>query len=169
MNYKEIQIKYHDTYNTFIFNDKEIKVLKYLPIEQKFDLIMTAIQKSNINGVYNYIRLRTFFNLNILYLYTNIDFDIENRIDEGALYDECETSGLIQAVRDAMENFELMSLESMLNECLTDEKAYRNTAASIIAKLVDDLPKNAEAAKEIVETFDQEKYQKVMDFAKSLT
>lgn len=169
MNYKEIQVKYHDSYNTFMFNNKEIKVLKYLPVEQKFDLIMTAIQKSNINGVYNHIRLRTFFNLNILYLYTNIEFDIEDRIDEGALFDECETSGLLYQVRTAMEKVELMNLEGMLNECLADEKAYRNTAASIISKLIDDLPKNAEAAKDIVDTFDKEKYQKVMEFAKSLT
>ena len=168
MNYKDIQVKHRSEYNTFSFNGKEIKVLKYLPVEEKYDLIMTAIQKSYCDGICNYIKLRTFFNLNILYLYTNIDFDIETRADEGTLFDECETSGLIYQVRNTIEKAELINLEGMFEKCLADEKAYRNTAASIISKLVDDLPKNAETAKNIVETFDQNKYQQVMEFAKSL-
>ena len=66
MNFKDIKINTINEYNTFVFNNKDIKVLKYLPIEDKFNLIMTAIQKSNINGVYNPIRLKVFYNLNIV-------------------------------------------------------------------------------------------------------
>ena len=168
MNFNDIKINTHDEYNTFMFNNKEIKVLKYLSTEEKFDLVMTAIQKSWVNGVLNYIRLRTFFNLNIAYLYTDIQFEIEERVNEAALYDNLVVSGLMDMIRDNLEDFELVTIENMLSECVKEEKAYRNTAAAIISKIVDDLPRKAEAAKNIVDNFDKEKYEEVLTLAKDL-
>ena len=129
---------------------------------------MTALQKSYVNGVCNYIKLRTFFDLNIAYLYTDIVFDFEDRINESELYDKLTTSGLMSLIREHLETLELMTIENMLGECVKDEKEYRNTAAAIISKLVDDLPKSAEAASNIVDTFDPVKYKAVLDFAKSI-
>ena len=168
MNFKDIKINTSNEYNTFIFNNQEVKVLKYLPIEDKFDLIMIALQKSIVEGIYNPIRLKVFFALNIVYLYTDIQFDVEERVNEGALYDNLEVSGFLSAMRDAMDPVEMLVLHDLFAECLQTEKEYRATAAAIISKLVDDLPKNADAAKEIVETFDKEKYAEVMNFAKAI-
>ena len=167
MNFKDIKLHTSNEYNTFIFNNQEIKVLKYLPIEEKFDLIMIALQKSVTNGIYNPIRLDTFFQLNIVYLYTDIQFDIEDRADEGELYDNLVCSGLMGAVMENMEHSEMLELNHYLTECKEAEKGYRNSAAAIISKLVDDLPKNAEAAKDIVENFDKEKYSEVIKFAEA--
>ena len=136
-------------YNTFIFNGQEIKVIKYLPIEEKFDLIMTAIQKSIVDGVYNPIRLKAFVNLNIVYLYTDIMFDIEDRIDEGALYDNLVVTGLLDEIKEHMEESELHLIQELFLHTLDSERYYRSTAAAIISKLVDDMPKNAEAAKDM--------------------
>ena len=168
MNFKNIKIDTINEYNTFIFNNKDIKVLKYLPIEDKFNLIMTAIQKSNINGVYNPIRLKVFYNLNIVYLYTDIDFDIEDRVDEAALYDNLFTTGLLDLIYENIDEEELRVLDHMFEQCLDVEEKYRNTAAAVISKLIDDLPNNVEAAKEMVEGFDKDKYSEVVRFAKSI-
>ena len=168
MNYKDIKISTNEEYNTFIFNNQEIKVLKYLSVSDKFDLVMTAIQKSTVDGMYNPIRLNTFFKLNIMYLYTDITFDIEDRMDESALYDNLYQSGLITAVENAMDGAERLQLYDYLSDCLIIEKEYRTTAAAIISKLVDDLPKNAEATKTIVDTFDKEKFAEVMRFAQAI-
>ena len=168
MNFKDIKINTINEYNTFVFNNKDIKVLKYLPIEDKFNLIMTAIQKSNINGVYNPIRLKVFYNLNIVYLYTDIDFDIEDRVDEAALYDNLFTTGLLDLIYENIDEEELRVLDHMFEQCLDVEEKYRNTAAAVISKLIDDLPKNVEAAKEMVEGFDKDKYSEVVRFAKSI-
>lgn len=168
MNYSDFKIKLNNEYNTFIFNNREIKVLKYLPIEEKFDLIMIALQKSVVNGIYNPIKLDTFFKLNIIYLYTDILFSVDDRADEGALYDEFKCSGLLEEIMNNMEQSEMTELTRYLNECLNLEKTYRNSAAAIISKLVDDLPKNAEAANEIVKNFDKDKYSEVLELAKKL-
>lgn len=168
MNYKDIKTSVPTEYNTFNFHGTDIKVFKYLPVEDKFDLIMTAIQKSNINGVYNPIRLDIFFKLHIVYLYTDIEFDLEDRIDEAGLYDQLETSGLISCIMENIEESEMLILNYWLNETVNAERAYRPTAASVISKFIDDLPKNAEAAKDIVDNFDENKYARILSFAKSL-
>ena len=168
MNFKDIKMNIQDKYNTFTFNNQEIKVLKYLPISEKFDLIMVSLQKSIVNGIYNPIRLKTFFRLNIAYLYTDIIFDIEDRIDEGGLYDNLVTSGLMNMIEENMEEAELEELHKLFDECYKTECSYRTTAAAMIAKLVDDLPKNAEAAKNIVDNFDKEKYSEVLETMQKL-
>lgn len=168
MNFKDIKMNTINDYNTFTFNNKEIKVLKYLPIEEKFDLIMTAIQKSVVNGVYNNVRLMVFLNLNIVYLYTDIEFDIEDRIDEAALYDNLITTGLLNLIKENMEIEELTLLQDLFEECLEAEKSYRTTAAAMISKLVDDLPRNAEAAKTVVDGFDKNKFSEVIKMAQEL-
>ena len=168
MNFKDIKLHSNDEYNTFIFNGQEIKVIKYLPIEEKFDLIMTAIQKSIVDGVYNPIRLKAFVNLNIVYLYTDIMFDIEDRVDEGALYDNLVVTGLLDEIKAHMEESELHLIQELFLHTLESERSYRSTAAAIISKLVNDMPKNAEAAKNIVENFDKEKYSEVLKFMNEL-
>jgi len=42
---------------------------------------------------------------------------------------------------------------------------YKNSAAGVLKHIVTDLPKNAAAAKEIVDSFDPSQYQAVVDFA----
>ena len=168
MNFKDIKLHTHNEYNTFIFNGQEIKVIKYLPIEEKFDLIMAAIQKSIVDGVYNPIRLKAFVNLNIVYLYTDIMFDIEDRVDEGALYDNLVVTGLLDEIKAHIAESELHLIQELFLHTLESEKQYRSTAAAIISKLVDDMPKNAEAAKDIVENFNKEKYSEVLKFMNEL-
>lgn len=169
MNFKEIKKHTQDEFNIINFNGKEIKILKYLPIEEKFDLIMTALQKSLIEGVYNPIRLRAFFCLNIVYLYTNIEFDVDDRVNEGALYDNLIVSGLMDEILEALEEEEYNVLYELLKSTLEAEQSYRSTAAAIISKLIDDLPRNAEAARKTIDDIDKEKYDKAITLAKELS
>ena len=165
MNFKDLQIgNMPNEYNTIVFNGQEIKVFKYLPIADKFDLIMVALQKSIVENVYNPLKLDAFFKLNIVYLYTDLTFDIEDRIDESGLFDILTTSGLMAAIEEGMDQVERMHLYSMLQECLEAERSYRTTAAAIVSKIINDMPKNAEATKNIVDNFDKEKFQEIMNF-----
>ena len=45
---------------------------------------------------------------------------------------------------------------------------YTTTAASVVNKLINDLPSNAQAAANIVDNFDKTKFQEVINFAKSV-
>ena len=163
MNFKDLCIGNNNEYNTFIFNNKEIKVYKYLPIDEKFDLIMVALQKATVNNIINPLKLECFFNLNIMYLYTDLEFDADDRVDEAGLYDKIFTSGLLKEIIINMEASEYDFICTLLKKCLEAESSYRTTFAAVISKLIDDMPKNAEAARNIVDNFDQEKYAAVLN------
>ena len=62
---------------------------------------------------------------------------------------------------------EYNELFEMVEKQVKMEMKYTTTAASILSKFVDDLPRNAEAAMKIVDNFDPDKFQAVKDFAKA--
>ena len=172
MNFQELELRsdYLTDTNSFPYKniagkDFEIEVKKYLPIQDKIDLVQTALQKAEEDGIYNDIRLDVYFHLNIVYLYTNIEFSIEDREDEFKLYDMLENEDIIDKVISCMGEEEYDSLLEYLNSAKKDSLKYRNTAAAVLRSIVQDLPKNAAAAKEIVDSFNPEQYQEVINFA----
>lgn len=147
--------------------DTDIEIVQYLPIQDKIDLIDITLQKAKEGRLYNPIKVDMFFHLNLIYLYTNITFTDKQREDEYKLYDTLQSNGIINQVIAAMDENEYNGLLNMINEKIENELRYNTTAAAIISKIIDDLPKNAEAAQQIVDNFDKDKYQAVVDFAKA--
>lgn len=152
--YKEIKL---DSLN--------IKVLQYLPISDKIDIIQIALQKSEQNGIYNELLLDMYFHLHIVFCYTDLEFSEEDLNDLMSLYDRLESHGFIDQVIDAMNDDEYNILVKYLDIMKNENLKYKNTAAAVLSRIIQDLPKNAEAAKEIMDQFDPEKYQEVINFA----
>jgi len=103
--------------------------------------------------------------LNIVYLYTDIEFLEEDREDEMELYDILDRNDIIDQVIAAIGEDEYNDLIDKLDDMKEESLTYRNTAAAVLTRIVQDLPKNAAAAKEIVDSFDPSKYQAIEDFA----
>ena len=166
MKYSEIKqpIKSDKAYAKI--KDKEIAVLQYLPISDKIDLIQIALQKSEENGIYNEMKLDVYFNLYIIYMYTDLEFTDEEKEDEFKLYDELQSNDIIVSVIGAMDDAEYDCLIDYLKIMKVANNRYRGSAAALIQTAIQDLPKNAQAAADIVNNFDPEKYQNVIDFAK---
>ena len=148
-----------------VFNDQTILVNQFLPAEDRIDLIEATLRKSYESGLYNPVKLDVYFHVHLVYVYTNIEFTDEEREDEGALYDTMLLSGLLANVLENIPQVQYDSLWNDINRCVANNMAFRNTAAGVISKLIDDLPKNAEAARSIVDNFDPQKFQEVIDFA----
>ena len=165
MKLNETNLKIKDQINTFTRNNYQVNVKKYLPISDKIDLIQIALQKAQEDGIYNQIKLDMYFHLNIIYLYTDIEISQEEREDEMKLYDILESNDIIDMVIANMDQDEYNELKGYLLEMESDSLAYRNTAAAVLTKIIQDLPKNAATAKEIVDSFDPSKYQEVVNFA----
>lgn len=142
-----------------------IQVKQWIPTSDKIDLIQVALQKSEEDGIYNEVKLDCYFHLNIVYLYTDIEFSEEDREDEMKLYDILEHNGIIAEVVSVIGEEEYNDLFDKLNDMKYYNNHYKNTAAAVLRNIVQDLPKNAAAAKEIVDSFDASKYQEVIDFA----
>lgn len=167
MQYKDLNFKVKKDVNTVIINDKEIEVLQYLPVEDKIDLIQITLQKSEENGIYNEMKLEVYFNLNLIYMYTNLEFDITDIEDEFKLYDELESNGVFTSVVEAMADQEYDSLVTYLQLMQENNEQHKLSAVALLQSVIQDLPKNAAAAREIVDSFDPNKYSEVVNFAKN--
>lgn len=167
VSYAKLNLKVNSDVNTFTFMDNEIEVLKYLPIEDKNDLVAIALQKSEEDGIYNPVLLEMYFNLYLVYMYSNITFTDKQKENEPKLYDCLKSNGFFDAFFNAFEEDEYDEVLMFLDELQNAKTKYSTTVAAIVSKLINDLPKNAEAAASIVNGFDPEKYKAVMDFAKA--
>ena len=165
--FEDLGIKFSEDIEKIIFNNKEIEIKKYLPISQRYDIIMIALQKAYEDGVYNPLKLDEYFNLNIIYSYTNIEFSDELREDEDALYDMIETSGLLNAVLLAMDKDQYQEMVNILTEITDVKQTFENSVAGTLRKFFNEVSLNADQMQQIVDNFDKDKYLAVMNFAKA--
>lgn len=167
ISYANMKLKPVTTTHKFEWNGNEIEVLDYLPIEDKYDLIMITLQKSLEDGYYNPIKIDEFFHLHLIYMYTNINFTEKQKEDEHKLYDSLKSNGLIDAFIEQMNEFDYSELFNMLDDTKRELTEYKRSISALIQSLVSDLPKQAEAMKNIMDNFDPNKYKEVLNFAKA--
>lgn len=152
---------------TVVFSDIEVQINKRLYTDALYDAVMVAIQKSIEDGYINEIKAQAYFNLNLIYLMTNISFTEKQKENELKLIDEIYFSGFwdifVQSIGGVTYNKYRVAL---LN---TIEKVERSmqSAATILKTLSDDLPASAQAAADIVNSFDKEKFGEVVQFAEA--
>lgn len=168
MKYSDLNLKLNKETVIVKINDKvEVEVLQYLPIEDKIDLIQIALQRSLENGIYNPLKLDMYFNLYIVYMYSNFEFTDEEKADEFKLYNELQSNDIIIHVIAGMADGEYDCLLDYLKTMQEVNQTYRNSAVALLQTFIQDMPKNAAAAAKIVDNFDENKYKRVIDFANS--
>ncbi len=166
VSYANMKLKMNTNVNTFDFCGQKIEVLKYLPAQDKYDLLMITLQKSLENGIYNDFKLNFYFELNLVYMYTNISFTEKQREDEFKIYNNLKSNGFFELFYQALDENEYNELFTQLNTIRKEKTKENRSVTSIINKFINDLPSNAEAAAKIVENFNPEQFKNVMEFAK---
>lgn len=168
MEYKNLNLTVDETLIDLPINQTTtIHIKKYLPISDKIDLIQIALQKAEENGIYNEMKLMVHFYLNLIYLYTDLEFTPEDREDEYKLYDELDSNGLIEAVCNVMDDDEYNELLEDLDTMKEDLMKHKGSAAALLQTVTQDLPRNAAAAADILEKFNKENYPEVVKFAQA--
>ena len=165
VSYANMKLKVNTEVKTFEFGGQKVEVLQYLPAQDKYDLLMITLQKSLEEGMYNEFKLNLYFELNLVYLYTNISFTEKQREDEFKLYDTLKSNGFFELFFQAMNEDEYNELFAQLNAIKDASSANRLSVAAVINQLIDNLPANAETAAKIVESFDPKQFKQVIDFA----
>ena len=162
MQYKDLNLKINT--ETKKVSGLDIEVLQYLPIQDKIDLVEIALQKAEQDGVYNEMRLEMYFNLYIIYLYTDLIFSDEQRADEATLYNELESNDIISKVIAVIPEDEYNLLFDTLQIMKKANTKYKNSVASVLNSFVQDLPKNAESAMNIMQNFNPDDYKEIQNF-----
>lgn len=152
VSFSTLKLKVDDGVNTFNFAEKEIEVRKYLPIEEKRDLVDVAIQKSvkMESGRIDEVELEKNFNLNIVYLYTNLNFTEKQREDEGKIYDQLRCSGLLDEVVAHMDQDEYREVLDYLTLTKESYTKYSESLMAGVATVLEQLPQRMREAVEIM-------------------
>lgn len=163
--FTNLKLKLNTEVDTFTFQDKTIEVLKYLPAQDKYDLLNISLQKAKDSDGYDPFKLDLFFHLNLIYAYTNITFTDKQREDEFKLYDILVSNGFFDEFLKVLSEEEYTDLCEKIDTLMNEKMAYNTSAAALINGIIQDLPKNAQIAADIVNSFDKEKYAQVVEFA----
>ena len=168
VSFASLKLKTKDEVKTINIGEKEIEVKQYLPAEDKYNLIMISLQQSKENGIYNDFKLDMFLHLNLVFMYTNLTFTDKQRENLPGLYDILETNGIINLVVKNIPEEELSNIYAAISEIKDSLVAYENSFAGVANNFITNLPENAQAAADIVDNFDPEKYSEVVNFAKAI-
>lgn len=148
-------------------NGISIEILKYLPVNEKYNLINDVLLKSYENGIYNPIRLDMYFALNLVYKYSNISFTEKQKENEAKIYDTLQSTGIMDKIIDAIEDDEYNNLYTLLVETEDKYYEYRKTISGMLNDFSNQLNENADFLKEISESFDPNQFKNVLDFAQA--
>lgn len=166
VSYANMKLKIDTSVKTFEFGGQKVEVLQYLPAQDKYDLLMVTLQKSLEDNIYNEFKLNLYFELHLVYMYTNISFTEKQREDEFKLYDTLKSNGFYEKFFQVINEDEYNELFEQLNAIKNASFKNKRSVAGLIGEFINDLPTNAEAAAKIVESFDPEQYKAVVDFAR---
>ena len=167
MLYKDLNLKVKDQIETISIQGQDINVFQYLPVRDKNDLVQIALQNSRENGVINEIKLEIYFNIYIVYFYTDLVFSEEEKADPGQLYDELQSNGILTRILGAMNQDEYNNLVDYLERMRAAQDTYETSTAGVIKMFIQDLPKNATEAAELLKNVDLSKYEQVNRFAEA--
>jgi hypothetical protein len=123
------------------------------------------MQHSEENGVYNPLLVDMFFNLYLVYMYTDLVFTPEERQDPSKIYDMLESNGVIKAVINSMNPNEYKYLTTIMKKEIALKQTYRRTLASVLNNMMEELPDKTQKAIDMVKKFDPEDFQQVINFA----
>ena len=137
--YKDVDTKYKKTFKTITWREKEIKISDYLPIDEKIALIDIALQKSMYNGMVHPLQLKKYYELGLVYMYSDIIFSEEDRADEAKIYDEIYASGLLNEIIKNIPAKEIQILAEMLKETKVAIEKHKVSVVGIIETLINTL------------------------------
>ena len=100
-------------------------------------------------------------------MYTDINFTDKQREDEEKIYDNLKSNGILDKFLEIIPDNEYNDLYEWLITTQEALEQHNNSFVGFLQKFIGDMPKNAEAMKDIVNNFDKDKFQEVVDFARA--
>lgn len=134
--YIDIDTKYNKDYKTIQWRGSNIKILEYLPIDEKIALIDISLQKSMYNGMVHPLQLKKYYELGLVYMYTDITFSEQDRADEATIYDSLCASGLLNEIIKSIPAKEIQICAEMLKDTKFAIEKHKVSAVGIIETFI---------------------------------
>ncbi len=151
---------------TVPFNENvNIKVIQYLPAEEKNDLITLSLQQAWEENGYNEFKLDTIFQVYIVFFYSDIEFTDEEKQNLFDTYDKLYNLEILDKVIGSIPEEEYDDLCHFLDTQKENNLKSRTSFSYTAQRIVDTLPLQAERMKEVIDNVDFSKYQQVINVA----
>lgn len=137
--FAKLKLARNNSVKVVTFNDIEVEVKQYLPINEKLQLISNVINAAaDENNFSNPIKEDLFGTLEIIYAYTNLGFTEKQKEDPIKLYDDMISSGFADAIIKEIPSEEYNTIVNGINECTKAIYTYRNSLLGILEATVAD-------------------------------
>ena len=137
--FTKLALKKKDEVKTIKWGDNEIEVKQYLPIADKIKIIENVLSNSaDDNNFANPVKVEVYFNLELIYNYTNITFTEKQKEDITKLYDLFEENDLFSQIISAMPVTEYQLLYDWTQETIDAFYKHRNSAMGIMEQISTD-------------------------------
>ena len=136
--FSKLNLKKKEEIKTITFNEQVIEIKQYLPIQDKLNVIFTAISKAeDEHKFFNPIKLECFCTLEIIYAYTNIKFTDKQLEDEAKIFDLMEENGLISAIFEAIPEEETTFIMDSCERASEAIYTYSNSVMGVLQNIVE--------------------------------
>lgn len=139
--FSKFGLKPNSEIKTITWGGQDIEVIQYLPVQKKLALIGRVISQAHEQDA-NYsnpVKIDVFTSLEIVFEYTNITFTDKQKEDIPKLYDIIFSSGLLNAVIDAIPMDEYDIILTGVSDSIEAIYKYQNSALGILELLKGDM------------------------------
>lgn len=121
------------------WNDQEIEIKQYLPVNEKLELISRIINNSAEDmKFYNVGKIEIFTTLEIIFAYTNINFTDKQKEDVCKLYDLFMSSDLMDEIFAHIPESELDWISDTIEDTIESIYSYQNSVMGILDAIKND-------------------------------
>ena len=121
------------------FNNQQIEVAQYLPIEKKLNLISNIINSSlDDNTYYNPCRIEIFMLTKIIEAYTNLTITDKQKEDIFKFYDQLVASGFAEKVMDNIPIEDYSFIHGSVVKTIKNIYKQKNSALGILESISTD-------------------------------
>lgn len=137
--YSKLNLKPDVSTVSMAWGDYEVEVRKYLPLEEKVELVSRIVNQSvDDNGFYNPLRVNLYMTLEIVYAYTNLSFTEKQKENPFKLYDALVSTGFVTSLMATMCETELEEVREFTYEVIENIYHFKNSALGILETISTD-------------------------------
>lgn len=139
VSFTKLGLKISQEIKTLEFNEQDIEIKQYLPINEKLELMSNVINSAaDGNNFANPVKTKMFMMLEIMYHYTNINFTDKQKEDPAKLYDTLLSSGLMAKILDLIPADEYDAINFGVADSTSAVYAYQNSVLGILDTVTQD-------------------------------
>ena len=135
----KLGLKMDQEIKTIKFNEQEIEIKQYIPIEAKLQFIENVLNQSAVDMYfYSQGKIEVFFAMEVIYNYTNINFTDKQKDDILGLFDKFVSTGLYKEILNNIPTSEIEFLKEVIQDQIKEIYRYRDSVLGIMETMKTD-------------------------------